>query len=178
MDIIFGMKKTMKKNKGLMAFISLVVLFVFATIVIGFVLIGSPVQQRLKRLDDQRSNALNAIDSELITYWNQQQDLPDSLAEIEERIYDKNLVKDPETKEYYTYTKISKDAFKLCANFALENTNERPYLNTKYEYINRSGTYYEHAAGTDCYDITLDIVAYEKLRANNNLPIDFPVRVY
>jgi len=178
--IIFGMKKTMKKNKGLTIFISLVVIFVVTVIVIGFILIGSPAQQRFERLDAQRSNNLSLIDSELIDYWTIEQTLPESLDMLEERIYNEDNLKDPETNNYYAYSKNSDNTFTLCANFALENTEQRSYAKPRNAYVERSGSYYEHGAGEVCYEVELDRERYNSF-VNGELPSlsnDFPVRAY
>lgn len=100
-----------------------VVLVVFA-IVYSFVIIGSPMKQRLLRLDDKRVGDLQNIQYQIINYWQQKEELPATLVDLANPISGYSLPVDPEFEKGKTYEYNLKDAnkltFELCATFSLD----------------------------------------------------------
>lgn len=131
---------------------------VLAAIVAGFILIGSPQKERIRRFDLQRVNDLQSIQAELINYWTGKQAIPSQLTPLEDSISGYKLPVDPETKLPYEYSKTGDTAFQLCAIFGLPaDDSSVPYM------VAPAGGYSQnwgHAAGRVCFDRTIDKALY------------------
>lgn len=115
---------------------------VIAVIVWSFTVIGSPASQRQLRIDQRRIEDLQSIQWQVINYWQQKEQLPETLGELNNPISGTTVPRDPEFQkgkiyEYFTYTdsgfsggpnvdpvrlsKWKKDnkSFELCATFSL-----------------------------------------------------------
>ena len=125
---------------------------VVVVLVWGALLIGSPMQERLRKIDERRVEDLQAISSEIYSYIYQDEfpkvieqegplrALPESLATIPQnaRYYRLELA-DPETGEPYEYTVESgRKAFSLCAVFTDARTHD-------YD------VFWDHPAGRHCF---------------------------
>jgi hypothetical protein len=62
--------------------LTLASLLVTTAIVVGFMVVGSPAQQRLLRFDDRRIQDLQSIQGQVVTYWQQKEVLPKSLEDL------------------------------------------------------------------------------------------------
>jgi hypothetical protein len=101
---------------------------VAATVVWGFVVVGSPETRRLQRLDEHRLRDLQAIHEEIQELVRDPEDpdvlrrpLPRTLAEAAELARRRKLaVNDPETGEPYGYALRGETSYQLSATFALE----------------------------------------------------------
>lgn len=91
------------------------VLSIFLLITVGFVVGGSPSEQRDRRLDAERVSAIQQIGWEIDAYVSENRKLPESLSEIP---YISMNWQDPVTGEDYTYVVTGEDSFELCAVFA------------------------------------------------------------
>lgn len=168
-----------KNNTSLTFFIVFVVSVVLIAIIASFFLIGSPGQQRMKRFDEQRSSNLQTLERAIIQEWEENSALPETIDVIKDELYNREVVTDPETSEPYIYRQEEANQFTLCAVFALEAENDRLYLDTKTDYIERlNGSYYTHTAGENCYTVILDQDRYQELQEGNTLPQDFVPRAY
>jgi len=94
----------------------------------GAVYVGSPLQERTRRIDQQRVSDLRAIQNEImnIVYRGLPYDagqpvarpLPQTLEELQANAtYMRIRTMDPETGELYRYTVLAPDRFELCATF-------------------------------------------------------------
>ena len=150
-----------KKNK---LFCLIASLFVVISIIIGFFMVGSPMQQREVRLDDQRTEDLQRVQNEIIEYWRNKDVLPESLNTLENNISGFMTPLDPETEEEYTYEIIDKLSFKLCAEFKTESfeiKNKRlmnRYPKDLRDPFNQNWT---HVKGHVCFERTLDPAFYQ-----------------
>ena len=95
-----------------------------ATIVAGFFIIGTPAQARRYQYDEQKVSDLQTIQSEVISYWQEEGKLPTSLAVLNDPAAGVTVPVDEQTGQPYQYSVLSKLAFKLCANF---NAETAPY---------------------------------------------------
>jgi hypothetical protein len=78
-------------------------------IIYGIVLVGTPSEQRAKRMDSQRINDLRNIQNEVVyTHWQNKGDIPSKLEEMNDPISGFIVPTDPETKENYTYKNFQK----------------------------------------------------------------------
>lgn len=109
----------------------------------GFLVIGSPVQQRQLTLDSKRTNDLLQIANAVDTHWEATGSLPASLNDVSNAWV--REVADPETGEPYRYRVTGKRTFQLCATFALKD--DEPARDPWEDRFAR------HDAGPHCFDL-------------------------
>jgi hypothetical protein len=133
---------TRNRIRALLAGATLVIV---AAVVAGLIAIGSPALQRKRKLDDQRVADLSSISQYVKYYWEQHKQLPADLAELG-RQPGVRVPSDPETGAAFEYVITGTNAYRLCANFALDSADQehRRYY---------SGTDdWPHGAGRGCFD--------------------------
>ena len=123
--------------------ISLVVA-VLAVVIVGVILLDSPAQERLRRLDERRVDDLRSISAELDFYWTREGTLPSSLEELSNEPGIFIDLYDPETGQPYEYRVLSSNTYELCAEFARDTADEqgRPYRD-----------YWSHGQGRHCFEL-------------------------
>lgn len=138
------------------------IVFVIATIVGGFVIMGSPATQRKIRFDEQRTQDLQSIQWRIVSFWQQKQTLPAGLADLTDSISSFAAPVDPETGLAYEYRKTGPTAFELCANFNVQSSVDR--LN---DYSKSSAAVqmvgqdnWQHGVGRVCFLRTIDPQVY------------------
>ena len=148
-------------EKNLKLFASVSALLVLASIVCGFVVMGSPTTQRKLRFDELRTRDLQDLQSTIIyQYWQMKSALPASLADLS-GIIDYSAPTDPETKAPYIYEKTSDLSFKLCADFNLVNQKNNSASDMSYSarpYGKLES--WDHPAGNYCFERTIDPELY------------------
>ncbi len=133
---------------------------VLATIVLGFILVGSPMQQRKVRFDDTRVQSLSMIQSQITNYYSVKQSLPASLSELENPLMGFSVPVDPSTGAAFEYTVRGLLSFELCATFEAASVggaedSTRPY--GVYAPYNESWT---HDDQRTCFTRTIDPAMY------------------
>jgi len=83
----------------------------------GFFITGTPVHQRQVRLDERRVGDLQMIQNEIVNYWMQKGEIPESLDVLENDITGFKPPVDPETNAAYEYRIVDPLTFELCAVF-------------------------------------------------------------
>ncbi len=141
------------------------VLIIF-TIISGVLIMGSPAQVRLYRLDDQKVSDLQNIQWQIVDYWQTYEKLPKSLADLTNTISGYTAPEDPQSGASYGYEVIpgKQPAFKLCATFNAQDQNVTPAE------LARPATYYSdgglmqdswwHTEGDVCFTRTIDPERY------------------
>jgi len=151
------------KPSKLLAVLASVV--VAASIVSAFFVIGTPAQQRLVQFDDTRLSHLQAIQSEIISYWNQKNKLPAKLGDLKNDITGFMPPVDPATQASYDYTVKGKLVFDLCADFATSSKYSpsravsyyAPYPASVYDPQSVYGSSnWDHEKGHVCFTRTID----------------------
>ncbi|MBI2462635.1 MAG: hypothetical protein HYV65_00085 [Candidatus Spechtbacteria bacterium] len=145
-------------------------LVVLATIAYGFILVGSPEQQRARRFDDQRVQDLQGIQNEIVNYWQQKEVLPQSLDALTNSISGYSAPKDPRTNELYEYAVSGALTFQLCSNFEASTagqSDQRIYKHGPY------GQNWNHAVGRVCFPKEIDPELYKTAKRGEMLPIDY-----
>ena len=119
----------------------------------GIMVAGLPSEQKLRNLDQQRVEALQLIQDQIIAYWRRKQQLPDQLQELEQSFLTFQLPKDPQAGEgrEYSYQPLSERRFKLCANF-----------NRASKEADRK---WSHSAGATCFERMLDPKIYPQKKS-------------
>ena len=116
-----------------------VVAVVLAAVVVGVILLDSPAQERLRRLDERRVSDLSELGRAVSVYWTQEGSLPSSLNELSrDREFYADL-SDPETGEPYEYRAIDDTTYELCAVFARKTGNGERKVPYGYLWFHGSG---------------------------------------
>lgn len=138
----------------------IVSIVVLSLIIYGFFLIGSPASQRARALDEQRVNDLTSIQNQIVYMeWQNRGEVPANLDSLKDPISGYMLPVDPETKELYTYKKLSKNSFELCANFKTVNETTLEISKPRYADVMMNSNW-QHGATTTCFTRTIDEKLY------------------
>ena len=118
---------------------------VVAAIVTGIVILGSPSEERARRLDQVRVSELEGIKTAVEFYQRANGRLPASLSELSLQP-GVRISTDPTTNEPYPYRTVSADEFELCATFDRASEPQRG-----------SGVnIWQHPAGAHCFTLKVD----------------------
>jgi hypothetical protein len=134
-------------------------------IVLGFVFVGSPAQQRQVRFDGQRVNDLMMIQNELTNFYANKRSLPASLEGLNNALTGFAVPADPVTGTAYEYSVKKPLTFSLCASFTTPSISidaktglaapSRPY--GSYDAYPQNWT---HKAERTCFERTIDPANY------------------
>jgi len=156
-----------------------VIAVVGISIIAGFFILGTPQEERLRRFDTQRINDLQSIQSQIITYWQTKEKLPEKLADIENPISGFRSPVDPQTNQNYTYQVKGRLTFLICAIFSQSQVGESitgltqpkippPAQPISTEALNpqKPGVQWnwEHKEGLNCFERAIDPDGYPLLR--------------
>jgi hypothetical protein len=109
----------------------------------GLFLLGGRGEERERRLDDRRVEALEAIGRAVDLYWTRNGRLPDGLREIPAEAADREAFTDPVSGQPYAYRVVDDRTYELCGTFDRDATNG-----------NRgSGSFWSHGAGRHCFQV-------------------------
>ncbi len=144
---------------------------VVASILAGFLIIGSPIDQRLYRFDEQKVMDLGGIQSQLVYgYWQQKGELPEDLSALQDPINGYIVPMDAQTGVPYVYEKTGEMSFKLCATFNKETRANDPYARPTVAVpskmvpgevgIDLQALPWTHGVGETCFDRTIDPERY------------------
>ncbi len=152
-----------------------ITILTIAALVYGFYIIPSPAKEREIVADHRRVADLGALHSEIDIYYQDNQQLPQTLATISNN--DKPLNKiDPATQQPYEYTMTSEKSYKLCANFTTSSSNDDP---NDYDTANPDYSTYQdklkHPAGHYCFDENENAYDYSGQDATNTYPTSEPI---
>ncbi len=148
-------------------------LIVIATLITGFVVVGSPMTARKIQRDTTRINDLSNLQGQIQNYWSINRKLPASMSALKDGLYS-NIPVDPNTGAAYEYipeptSSVAPNAFKLCATF--ETVSDAKALNTTYYY---AGAYspddWKHGTGRVCFDRSINPELYPAVKVP--APID------
>ncbi len=128
-------------------------LAVIVVAVIGFVLSGTPQEQRLKRTDEQRIMDLQNISSSVDQYWYLNRQIPTDLQTLSKQrnVYISSL-NDPVSGVPYEFVKTSSSTYDLCATF---DTNSEKDSNNKGAQRMPTETFWFHPVGRHCFHLDI-----------------------
>ena len=151
-----------------------------ATVIAGFFIIGTPVQARLMRFDEQKVSDLQTIQTQVMSYYQAKQKLPAALTDINTSLSYSPLPVDPQTGKQYMYQATGALSFSLCATFnaksrdvqMIQNGPNVPYAqpagtSVPADIINMRGVAqnnWQHGSGSVCFDRTVDPSYYPPLK--------------
>ena len=117
---------------------------VLAAVVGGLVLLGSPSDERERRIDERRVSDLTAIASATDLYWTRHSALPESLGELVAEPGVKIVTVDPASADTYDYRTLDSIRYELCATFDQESGE----ISTE-----PSRDLWAHGAGRHCFQL-------------------------
>jgi hypothetical protein len=139
----------MKVSSG-QALLGSALVIAVAAIVAGVIVVGTPAEGRMQRLDRIRAADLREIVAAVDRYWRQHERLPASLRDVAADPRSDVSVVDPATETEYEYRIVDDDSYELCAVFDLASIPER----------RERGTFWLHDAGRNCFE--LDVMKREE----------------
>jgi hypothetical protein len=113
---------------------------VAAAVVAGIVVIGSPAEERARRLDERRIQDLSAIAGMVDLFWTRHSRLPLALDELR-REPGSSTPDDPGSGMPYEYRPLEGMSFEVCARFERESRQDG---------LTRDG-FWSHGAGLQCF---------------------------
>lgn len=152
-------REAVVKNKLPQTIGGIVSLVVVVSIVAGFFIVGTPAEQRERRLDEQRVSALQDLQWQIINYYQNTERLPQTLETLNDGISFNVVPTDPETKESYGYNIKGDLVFELCANFARASDEQYSQV-PRADLLDQN---WQHNAGRTCFERTIDPERYPKI---------------
>ncbi len=144
---------------------------VFASIVAGFFIMGSPAQVRLYRFDEQKVMELQNIQWQIVEFYRQKGMLPLTLADLKDPISGFVAPLDPQNGDAYDYQKTGDKSFSLCAEFNAEN--DRPSSRSMPVIAGEDN--WQHGSGKECFERTIDPERYPPYEKVAPVPAPAPV---
>jgi Domain of unknown function (DUF5671) len=111
----------------------------------GFLMVGSPGEARLKRLDDQRVKDLQWISSVVNSYRTRTGTLPASLDAVHTQGAWRMPPHDPETGHTYEYRVLVDNRYELCATFDRGSDEEHGLWSRD--------VFWAHTSGRQCFRV-------------------------
>lgn len=137
----------------------LISLVLVAAISASFFIVGSPAELRARKFDEQRVQNLQMIQSEIINYWTQKEDLPETLDDLKDSISGFTPPSDPETGKPYEYEPAGPLSFSLCAIFKTKTRGgageEKTQAPARFYYDPYQNNW-NHEAGRVCFSRSID----------------------
>lgn len=109
----------------------------------GLVMIGSPSEERLRRLDARRIRDLQEIEQAVSVYYGRYQRLPVSLAELSGEAGMVFATRDPASLAY-EYRSVDGRNYEICANFERQSSRSPQY---------GAASFWSHGQGRQCFQI-------------------------
>jgi hypothetical protein len=119
---------------------AIVTLVVMAAVITGIVILGSPAEERAKRIDLRRVNDLQRMENAVNFYFAERATLPASVEELSKQS-GVRIGSDPVTGAAYRYRALDAERFELCGTF------DRPSTPRMLTGVNL----WEHPAGNHCF---------------------------
>lgn len=131
-------------------------ILILASCAYGFVLTGTPADQKRAGFDETRISDFRSIRYAVQNYYRTNKRLPLNLSDMELRD-DTRL--DPETETEYEYAKLSDTSWELCAVFSTDSKEVAARdPNSRAAQIPSEGSDESHKEGRDC--ITYELPSY------------------
>ncbi len=122
-----------------------------AAVGLGLGLLGSPDQERDRRLDARRVDELRAVARAIDVHWHQAGTLPATLAILEAAEEPRLSLNDPESGEPYSYQSLADDSYELCASFSMSTQ------------LGGRHAFWSHPAGLHCFRVAVEEVPRESV---------------
>jgi hypothetical protein len=129
------------------AIVAAATILVVVSIIAGLIVVGSPAQGRIERLDADRIEDLRGIMLAVDLFWTRNERPPTSLGELMEDPRVQVNTVDPGSADSYEYHLLDEDSYELCATFDRESPAP----------ARRSPTdFWSHGVGRQCFELSVD----------------------
>ena len=115
-----------------------------AAVVGGFVIVGSPGEARLRRIDDRRVTDLEDLQRAIDVYRTRTGTTPATLEALVQAKVRQALPADPVTGQSYEYSTRGDSTFELCATFDRASATESAH---------GDAPLWSHGAGRQCFPL-------------------------
>jgi hypothetical protein len=126
------------------------VAIVAAAVVAGIYVIGSPTEQRLRRLDEAQTQDLIATSYALDAYWRRNQQLPASLDELLRDRDASAILAGIDAQSTQEYMPRGPATYELCAVFNRPSSEPRAVP---------GGVFWTHGQGRQCFQLEVETEA-------------------
>lgn len=132
-----------------------------ASIVAGFLVIGTPGQARAYRLDAQRVSDLQTLQYQVLDAYQRTGAVPEDVAAVEDPLSGFALPVDPETGSAYRYARTGPLSFELCALFSGPTQALTEASHTRLPHVPvPAEENWQHGEGETCFARTIDPERY------------------
>ncbi len=134
-------------SRSSVIFVGAACIGVVVAVGLGLAVIGSPANIRLERLDNTRSQSLQAIAFAMRNYRRSHGALPETLDKLQDDFSaSTSNLRDPETGALYEYRTLNNSSYEICAQFStVSDGTTRTFGNPMF---------WKHPGGRHCF--TLD----------------------
>ena len=130
---------------GKRVLVGVLVIVVALVIVKGIMVIGSPGEERTRRMDSRRVDDLQRISSAIEVYHRRHQQVPASLEELAKEPGLANVARDPATGQPYSYRVFNAMSYQLCGTFDRETSDGRGI------------DFWAHGVGQQCFTVNIKL---------------------
>jgi hypothetical protein len=123
------------------------VMTVITAVVAGLYILGSPTEERARRIDDRRVADLQGIVAATDLYWTRNSRLPASLNDLTAEPGVRISTRDPASSEIYGYQPLDSANYEMCANF------ERASAETTRDPARAARNLWAHGSGRQCFQL-------------------------
>jgi len=128
---------------GKRVLVAVLVLVVALAVIRGIMIIGSPSEERTRRIDSRRVDDLQRISSAVEVYYRRHQQVPASLEELAKEPGLGSMERDPVNNQAYSYRVLNAMSYQLCATFDRETSD------------GRRADFWAHGAGQQCFTVNI-----------------------
>jgi hypothetical protein len=128
---------------GKRVLVIVLVLVVALVVIRGVMIIGSPSEERTRRMDSRRVDDLQRISSAIEVYYRRHQQVPASFDELVKEPGLGTVARDPVTSEPYSYRVLNAMSYQLCGTFERESSD------------GRRADFWAHGTGQQCFTVNI-----------------------
>ena len=130
---------------------------VLSAVAAGLFILGSPTEERARRIDRRRVTDLQGIVAAADLYWTRHSRLPASLDDLTAEPGVKISTGDPASSEIYGYQVLDSASYEVCANFERESgeTSRDPEKNL-----------WAHGSGRQCFRLEAEEITRNAVGRN------------
>jgi len=128
---------------GTRTLVVVLVIVVVLVVIRGIMIVGSPSEERTRRMDSRRISDLQGISRSIEVYHTRHQQVPASLEELASEPGFANVARDPVTDQPYGYHMFDALSYQLCGTFARETSD------------NRTEDFWAHGVGQQCFTLNI-----------------------
>jgi hypothetical protein len=128
---------------------TVVAVVVTAAIVTGIYELGSPSEERARRLDERRVQDLSGIARAADVYWTRHMRLPASLEALQTETGANITIADPDTGMIYEFRPLEGEKYELCAVFNGESRDSERGVDAGF---------WSHRDGRQCFQRAAELV--------------------